>query len=159
MKQGRIAYLDCFAGVSGDMVLGALLDLGLPVEILDQGLQMLGLAGVQVKHRRVQRGGLMGVQVEVLDQGKRAFNNYSEMRKVIDASSLASEVKELGLKILHKLARAEAGIHGVPVDNVHFHEIGGIDTIVDAIGVALGVSHFGWATIICSPLPLGRGYV
>jgi len=159
MKQGRIAYLDCFAGVSGDMVLGALLDLGLPSELLDEGWRMLGLKGVQVKHRRVQRGGLMGMQVEVKDQGKRLIKNYGEMRKIINDSPLPAGIKELSLKILHQLAQAEAAIHGVEVDEVHFHEIGGIDTIVDAVGVALGIAHFNWETIICSPLPMGRGFV
>jgi uncharacterized protein (TIGR00299 family) protein len=81
------------------------------------------------------------------------------MRKIIDGSSLPEGIKELGLKILHRLAQAEAAIHGVKVDEVHFHEIGGIDTIVDAVGVALGITHFNWETIICSPLPMGRGFV
>jgi uncharacterized protein (TIGR00299 family) protein len=159
MKQGRIAYLDCFAGVSGDMVLGALLDLGLPSEVLDEGWRQLGLKGVQVKHQRVHRGGVMGTQVEVRDQGKRLIKNYGEMRKVIDDSSLPEGIKELSLRILHRLAQAEAAIHGVGVDEVHFHEIGGIDTIVDAVGAALGIAHFNWDTITCSPLPLSRGFV
>jgi uncharacterized protein (TIGR00299 family) protein len=81
------------------------------------------------------------------------------MRKTIDASTLPKGIKEMGLKILHRLAQAEAVIHGVKVDEVHFHEIGGIDTIVDAVGVALGIAYFNWETIICSPLPLGRGFV
>jgi len=159
MKQNKIAYLDCFAGVSGDMVLGALLDLGLPAEVLDGGWRQLGLKGVEVKHKRVERGGMMGQQVEVRDQGKQVINNYGEMRKTIDASTLPKGIKEMGLKILHRLAQAEAVIHGVKVDEVHFHEIGGIDTIVDAVGVALGIAYFNWETIICSPLPLGRGFV
>jgi uncharacterized protein (TIGR00299 family) protein len=159
MKQERIAYLDCFAGVSGDMVLGSLLDLGLPVKVLNEAWRMLGLQGIQVKHQRVQRGGMMGMQVEVQDQGKRRIKNFGEMRTTIDDSSLPKGTKELSLKILHRLAQAEAAIHGVKVDEVHFHEIGGIDTIVDVVGAALGVSHFNWENIICSSLPLGRGFV
>jgi uncharacterized protein (TIGR00299 family) protein len=159
MKQERIAYLDCFAGVSGDMVLGALLDLGLPVKVLNEAWRMLGLQGVQVKHERVQRGGMMGTQVQMQDQGKRRIKNYGEMQTTIDASTLPKGIKEQSLKILHRLAQAEAAIHGVEVDEVHFHEIGGIDTIVDVVGAAIGVSHFNWETIICSPLPLGRGFV
>jgi uncharacterized protein (TIGR00299 family) protein len=159
MKQKRIAYLDCFAGVSGDMVLGALLDIGLPAEVLDAGWRQLGLKGVEVKHERVQRGGMMGQQIEVRDQGKQTIKNYGEMRKTIADSTLPKGIKELGLKILHRLAQAEAAIHGVKVDEVHFHEIGGIDTIVDAVGVALGIAYFNWETIISSPLPLGRGFV
>jgi uncharacterized protein (TIGR00299 family) protein len=157
MGQKRIAYFDCFAGVSGDMVLGALLDLGLPPEVLDDGWRMLGLKGVQVRGQQVNRGGLMGTQVEV--EGTGRFRNYREMRKAIDDSRLPSGIKEVGLKILHQLAEAEAGIHGMEIEEVHFHEIGGIDTIVDAVGAALGVAHFKWETIICSPLPMGKGFV
>ncbi len=159
MAQKRIAYFDCFAGVSGDMVLGAFLDLGLPPKVLDDGWRMLGLKGVQVKGRRVNRGGMMGTQVEIRDQGKHLLKNYSEMRKAIDDSSLPEGIKGLSLKILQQLAKVEAAIHGVAIDEVHFHEIAGIDTIVDAVGAAVGVSHFGWETIICSPLPMGRGFV
>ncbi len=139
--------------------MGALLDLGLPAEVLDQGWRQMGLKGVEVKHRRVERGGMMGQQVEVRDQGKLVIKNYGEMRKIIDGSSLPEGIKELGLKILLRLAQAEAAIHGVKVDEVHFHEIGCIDTLVDAVGVALGASHFCWGTIICSPLPMTRGFV
>jgi uncharacterized protein (TIGR00299 family) protein len=159
MKQKRIAYLDCFAGVSGDMLLGALLDLGLPAEVLDQGWRQMGLKGVEIKPQRVQRGGMMGQQVEVRDQGKLVMKNYGEMQKIIDGSSLPGGIKEMGLKILHRLAQAEAVIHGVKIDEVHFHEIGCIDTLVDAVGVALGIAHFHWETIICSPLPMARGFV
>jgi uncharacterized protein (TIGR00299 family) protein len=157
MKQKRIAYFDCFAGVSGDMVLGALLDLGLPPNVLDEGWRMLGLQGLQLKHHKVQRGGMMGTQVEV--QGEGAIRNYREMKALINDSALPAGIKELSLKILQQLAQAEGGIHGVAIEEVHFHEIGGIDTIVDAVGAALGVSHFGWDNIIASPLPLGRGWV
>jgi uncharacterized protein (TIGR00299 family) protein len=159
MKQKKIAYLDCFAGVSGDMVLAAMLDLGLPTEVLTKGWQMLGLKGVEVKQQRVQRGGLMGVQVEVAEQGKSVLRDYGQMRQVINDSKLPAGVKEQSLKILQTLAQVEAAIHNVAIDKVHFHEIGGIDTIVDAVGAALGVAYFNWETVICSPLPLGRGFV
>ena len=157
MQQKRIAYFDCFAGVSGDMVLGALLDLGLPSEVLDEGWRMLGLKGFQLKSQKIQRGGLMGTQIEV--QGEGAIKNFRDMKALINGSALPGGIKELSLKILGQLAQVEAEIHGVEVDEVHFHEIGGIDTIVDAVGAALGVSHFKWDTIICSPLPLNRGFV
>jgi uncharacterized protein (TIGR00299 family) protein len=157
MKQKRIAYFDCFAGVSGDMILGALLDLGLPPDVLDEGWRMLGLQGFQLKQHKVQRGGMMGTQVEV--QGEGTLRHYREMKALINESALPAGVKELSVKVLQQLAEAEAGIHGMEVEEVHFHEIGGIDTIVDAVGAALGVSHFEWDSIICSPLPLGRGWV
>jgi uncharacterized protein (TIGR00299 family) protein len=157
MKQRRIAYFDCFAGVSGDMILGALLDLGLPLEVLDEGWRMLGLKGFTLNSHKVQRGGMMGTQVEV--QGEGTFKHYREMKTFINDSALPTGIKELSVKILGQLAQVEAGIHGMEIEEVHFHEIGGIDTIVDAVGAALGVSHCNWDTIICSPLPLNRGFV
>ena len=157
MKQKRIVYFDCFAGVSGDMVLGAFLDLGLPPAVLDEGWRMLGLKGLQVKQHKVQRGGIMGIKVEV--QGEGTLRHYRDMKVLINDSALPAGVKEISLKILQQLARAEAGIHGMEVEEVHFHEIGGVDTIVDAVGAALGFSHFDWNDIVCSPLPLSRGWV
>jgi uncharacterized protein (TIGR00299 family) protein len=139
------------------MVLGALLDLGLPSKVLDDGWRMLGLQGFQLKSQKVQRGGIMGTQVEV--QGEGAIKHYREMKAFINDSTLPGKIKELSVKILGQLAQVEADIHGVEVDKVHFHEIGGIDTIVDAVGAVLGIAHFNWDTIICSPLPLNRGFV
>ena len=139
--------------------MGAFLDLGLPPENLDEGWRMLGLQGLQLKQDKVQRGGMMGTQVEMTDQGKSTFRHYREMKALINDSALPAGVKELSVKVLQQLAQTEAGIHGMEVEEVHFHEIGGIDTIVDAVGAALGFSHFGWDSIICSPLPLGRGWI
>jgi uncharacterized protein (TIGR00299 family) protein len=159
MKQNKIAYLDCFAGVSGDMFLGALLDLGLPLEVLDEGWRQLGLKGVEVKGERVQRSGMMGIKMEVSDQGKRMIKNYGEMRRTIADSALPEGIKELSLKMVLRLAQVEAAIHGVKLDEVHFHEVGCVDTIVDVVGAALGIAHFQWETVICSPLPMARGFV
>lgn len=159
MAEMRIAYFDCFAGISGDMVVGALLDLGLPPEVLDEGWRMLGLKGVALKIRKVQRGGLGGTHVEVVSGEKATFKNYREMRDMVRGSALPEGVKDFTLKILGSLARVEADIHGMDVEKVHFHEIGGVDTIVDAVGAALGVAHFSWNEIHSSPLPLNRGWI
>ncbi len=141
------------------MVLGALLDLGLPPEVLDEGWRMLGLQRVKLKVRKAQRGGLMGTQVEVVSQGKARIRNYREMKEMVTGSALPEGVKDLTLKILGRLAQVEANIHGLDVEEVHFHEIGGLDTIIDAVGSALGAAHFSWDEIISSPLPLSRGWV
>ncbi len=141
------------------MVLGALLDLGLPPEVLDEGWRMLGLQRVKLKVRKAQRGGLMGTQVEVVSQGKARIRNYREMKEMVTGSALPEGVKDLTMKILGRLAQVEANIHGLDVEEVHFHEIGGLDTIIDAVGSALGAAHFSWDEIISSPLPLSRGWV
>lgn len=159
MTEMRIAYFDCFAGISGDMILGAFLDLGLPIEVLEEGWRRLGLEGVNLKGQKVQRGGLMGTQVEVVSQGKTRIGSYREMTEMVTSSALPEEIQDLSLKILGRLAHVEAHIHGVRVDEVHFHEIGGVDTIIDAVGSALAVTHFSWEKIVSSPLPLSRGWV
>ena len=159
MAEIRVAYFDCFAGISGDMVLGALLDLGLPMEVLDEGLRILGLKGVSLKARKVHRKGLLGTQVEVVSQGNARITTYREMRKIINQSVLPEKVKDLSIRVLGRLAEVEANIHGVKIEDVHFHEIGGADTIIDTVGSALGATYFSWDEIISSPLPLGRGWV
>ncbi|MBW2039177.1 MAG: nickel pincer cofactor biosynthesis protein LarC [Deltaproteobacteria bacterium] len=159
MTEIRIAYFDCFAGISGDMILGALLDLGLPPEVLDEGWRMLGLKGAKLKVHEVLRGGLMGTQVEVVGQGKTRIRSHKEMREMVTKSALPEGIKDLSLRILGRLAHVEAHIHRLKIEEVHFHEIGGVDTIIDAVGSALGVTHFAWDKIISSPLPLGRGWV
>lgn len=159
MRNSRIAYIDAFAGASGDMLLGALLDLGLPTDILAEGWRMLGLKGIEVRPRKVLRSGVSGCLVEIEDAGKTGIRGYGQMRSMIEASSLPDGVKKLSLKILGRLAQAEAVIHSLPVDEVHFHELSGLDTIVDAVGFSLGVNYFSWEKIISSPLPLGRGFV
>lgn len=141
------------------MVLGALLDLGLPTEVLEEGWRMLGLEGIRLEARKVLRGGLMGTQVQMVTQGKTKTLKYKEMTQMVSRSALPEQVKDLSLKILGRLAHVEANIHGVMVEDVHFHEIGALDTVIDSVGSAIGVSHFGWDEIISSPLPLGRGWV
>ncbi|UCC66331.1 MAG: LarC family nickel insertion protein, partial [Deltaproteobacteria bacterium] len=141
------------------MILGAFLDLGLPIEVLEEGWRRLGLEGVKLKGQKVQRGGLMGTQVEVVSQGKTRIGSYREMTEMVTSSALPEGIQDLSLKILGRLAHVEAHIHGVRVDEVHFHEIGGVDTIIDAVGSALAVTHFSWGKIVSSPLPLSRGWV
>ncbi|RLB04165.1 MAG: nickel pincer cofactor biosynthesis protein LarC [Deltaproteobacteria bacterium] len=155
----RVAYFDCFAGISGDMILGALLDLGLPPEVLDEGWRMLGLQGVKLRTKKVDRGGLTGTQVVLESRQKTVIRKYGEMREIIRGSNLPKGIKGASLKILERLARVEAKIHGVRIEEVHFHEIGGIDTLVDVVGSTLGVDYFAWDKVISSPLPLGRGWV
>ena len=159
MTRRRVAYFDCFSGVSGDMILGAFLDLGLPLDKLNESLQVLGLKGITVGAHPVQRKGVVGTQIEIRVQQKHRIGRYRQMRDLISKSDLARDIKTLSLKILQRLASVEARIHGVTVEQVEFHEIGDVDTIIDAVGASLGCAHFSWDMIVGSPLPIGRGWV
>ncbi|NNK85712.1 MAG: nickel pincer cofactor biosynthesis protein LarC [Desulfobacterales bacterium] len=154
-----LAYFDCFSGISGDMTLGALLDLGIPVEWLQEKLKKIPLKAFDLKVEQVLKNGLtaQNVFVNVKDDGKS--RNYEEIRLLIQASPLSDSVKIKSLEIFSRIASAEAKIHQCPVDKVHFHEVGGVDAIVDIVGTALCLEYLGIKKIIASTIPLGRGFV
>ncbi|NNL42790.1 MAG: nickel pincer cofactor biosynthesis protein LarC [Desulfobacterales bacterium] len=154
-----LAYFDCFSGISGDMTLGALLDLGIPVEWLQEKLKKIPLKAFDIKVEQVLKNGLtaQNVFVNVKDDGKS--RNYEEIRLLIQASPLSDSVKIKSLEIFSRIASAEAKIHQCPVDKVHFHEVGGVDAIVDIVGTALCLERLGIKKIIASTIPLGRGFV
>ncbi|MBI5583511.1 MAG: nickel pincer cofactor biosynthesis protein LarC [Deltaproteobacteria bacterium] len=155
-----IAYFDCFSGISGDMVLGAWLDLGLPRKLLRSTLAALDLPPFRLTVRRGERGGLSGLRVEVRGKKKDPFpRHYGELQKLLQKSGLDPAVREKALTGLRYLAEVEARIHNLSVDSVHFHEIGALDTIVDLVGAALGFHYFQVDEVQASPLPAGRGWV
>jgi uncharacterized protein (TIGR00299 family) protein len=156
----KIAYLDCFSGISGDMVLGAWLDLGLPAPLLRRTLKNLALPPFRLLIRREERGGLSGFRVRI-QEGKKSptHRSYRDLRTLIDRSPLPSEIKGPALDVLRYLATVEGRIHGREVEEVHFHEIGALDTIVDAVGAALGFHYFQVNSVWASPLPAGLGWV
>lgn len=155
-----LAYFDCFAGISGDMTLGALVDLGLPLEKLEAELRRLPLEGFALAAERCQRNGITGcrVRVETRESGHH-HRRFGHIRELIQASPLAEGVKRRALAIFRALAEAEAGIHGCAPEEVHFHEVGGVDAMVDIVGAAIGVEHLGITSVVVSPIPTGRGFV
>jgi len=154
-----IAYFDCFAGIAGDMTVAALLDLGLEEEYLKDQLSALDLKGYSVRSWKSKRGGLAGVRFEVhVDEGQPQ-RSYREIRKIVSQSSIDAAPKTRALEIFDAVARAEARVHAVDPEEVHFHELGAVDSIVDIVGVAIGIHRLGIDTVICSPLPLSRGFV
>ncbi len=154
------AYFDCFAGISGDMLLGALIDLGMPPDFLEAELKKLPLDGFRIETAAEQRMGISGRRVWILanKEGDHA-RDYRSIRALIEESPLSDFVKGLSLKIFRKLAEAEARIHNTPVESVHFHELGGIDTIVDIVGAVLGIEWHGIEDITASGVPTGKGFV
>ena len=153
------AYFDCFSGISGDMTLGALLDLGVPLEWLEEQLRRVPLNEFDIVVSPVQRHGIQAasVQVKILDD--KTSRNYSDIRDLIENSPLSDAVKSSSLAIFKRLAEAEARIHNSTVDHVHFHEVGGVDALVDIVGAALGLDYLGIKHIVASPIPLGKGFV
>jgi uncharacterized protein (TIGR00299 family) protein len=150
-------YIDCFSGISGDMTLGALIDLGVPVDWLREELQALPLTGFDLQSRSVQRSGLHAVDVKVTSDEEHPHRTFATIRELIENSPMTERVKKRSLGMFARLAQAEADIHGQPVDAVHFHEVGGVDAIVDIVGTALGMDYLNIGATICAPVPLGSG--
>ncbi len=157
--QHNIAYIDCFSGISGDMFLAALLDAGLSIEELRGQLDLLGLDGYTLTMGKKTCGAIAATTLSVQTAEKHPHRSWGDIRQLITASSLAPPVKKTTLSIFSLLAEAEAKVHGRPVDTVHFHEVGGIDSIVDIVGAAIGLDFLHITSLQCAPLPMPRGWV
>lgn len=154
----RVAYFDCNSGISGDMILGALIDCGADFDYIKKELSKLNL-DFKISHQRVRKGAISAIKVIIKDSGSHPLRNLKTIKKLIEKTSLPEEVKEKSLSIFTRLAEAEASVHQVDIDNVHFHEIGAVDTIVDIVGSLLGLKSLKVERIFSSPLPLGKGEV
>ena len=156
----KIAYFDCFSGISGDMILGALIHLGVSRDIIEESIRNLPLDGFHLEISTAERMSIHGRQVQVVvqKQDNRA-RNYNGIRSLVEESPLSEGVKHLSLKTFGRLADVEAGIHNCPKENVHFHELGGVDAIVDIVGAAVGVEWLGIGKIVDSEIPVGTGFV
>jgi len=155
----KVAYLDCFSGISGDMFLGALLNAGLPQKHLLAELKKLHLEPFEFISATKNVSSIAACSVTIHSQTKRSFRNLSDITAILEASSLEQSVIDKSLTVFNRLAVAEAQVHGKPVEEIHFHEVGALDTIIDVVGTIAGLSLLGVETLLCSPLPLGRGFV
>ncbi|MBF0102905.1 MAG: nickel pincer cofactor biosynthesis protein LarC [Desulfobacterales bacterium] len=155
----NIAYFDCFSGISGNMVLASLIELGVPVAWLKQELSRLPLTGFEIELTYKHRYGIKAAHVQVHVTDHETERTYKTIVALIDHSPLPEEVKQISRSIFHCLATAESHIHGTELDHVHFHELGGIDAIVDIVGTALGVHYLKIDHFFSSPVPLGHGFV
>ena len=155
----RIAYFDCIAGASGDMILGALLDAGLPEETLHEGLLALQLDDFDLRTRQVVKNGFSATKVDVIVADDVPARHLLEIESIVMDSHLSPSIKERAIAIFRRLGEVEAGIHGTALDQVHLHELGGVDTIVDVVGTLVGLDAMGIERVYASPLPMGRGFV
>jgi pyridinium-3,5-bisthiocarboxylic acid mononucleotide nickel chelatase len=155
-------YIDCFSGASGDMLLGALLDAGVKLEQLRQGLGSLPVAGWRLEAAPARQHGLSGTRARVqLTEQEQPHRGLSDLLRIVRGGALPSDVVERACSVFERLAEVEATIHGTSVDEVEFHEVGALDAVVDVVGVVLGLHLLGaeWSLIQCSGLPLGSGWV
>ncbi|MEJ5309456.1 MAG: nickel pincer cofactor biosynthesis protein LarC [Anaerolineae bacterium] len=155
----KIAYFDCIAGASGDMILGALVDAGLPLETLQERLSALHLADFELRVRRVAKNAFAATKVDVIVAADVPERHLADIEAIVMDSDLAPEIKERAVAIFRRMGEAEANIHGTTLADVHLHELGGVDTIVDVVGALVGLDELGVEQVVVSPLPLGRGFI
>ncbi len=173
----RTLYLDCFAGASGDMLVGAMLDCGLDFELLRSELQKLGVEGYKLSLTRVDRSGISSAKFDVHLSGESHSHEHhhhhehlhshehhhhehrglSEIKRIIASSNLSETVKQRAQAIFQRIGEAESKIHGIPIETVHFHEVGAIDSIVDIVGACIALDALKIERIISSPLHVGSG--
>jgi uncharacterized protein (TIGR00299 family) protein len=162
----RIAYFNCFSGISGDMCLGALIDAGVPLKGLEKELGKIPVTGYKLSAKKVKRGGLSATKVDFeTSQGsgvrsqKVGMKRWKDIEKIIDASSLSPDIRRKGTKIFKEILRAEAKVHGKAFDNVHLHELGGTDCLIDVFGTIIGLDMLGVEKVYSSPVNLGGGSI
>lgn len=155
----KTIYFDCFAGASGDMVLGALVSAGVDAQVLKEQLALLGVPGYEIDFVRVDRSGISAIQARVKTEHEHEHRQLSQILKIIDESRLQSSIRERAARIFTRLAEAEARVHNQAIENVHFHEVGALDAIIDVVGAAICFDLIGAQQFICSPLRVGKGTI
>lgn len=155
----KIAYFDCFSGISGDMVLGALLGAGCELEQIEAHLRRLPLTDWTIKRENVKRNGLAATKALVEYGASKHHRSLGHILKLIAEASLPTRIAERASAIFRRLGEAEARVHGIPVERVHFHEVGAVDAILDIVGAATGLELLGIDEIVCSALNVGGGRV
>src|SRR5258708_27594371 len=153
----KLAYFDCFSGISGDMTLGALVDAGCGVEHLRSGLRGLQVPGWELSAEKVWKNGMAASYVKVKTEDQSNHRSLSAILEILQESQLASEVRHHSAEIFVKLGEAEACVHDVPLEEIHFHEVGAVDAIVDIVGACIGFHALGIEKFACSALNVGGG--
>jgi len=160
VASARCIYFDCYSGAAGDMLLGALVDAGLPVDELTRALGALPVSGYRLRVERVTRQGVSGIRLWVdTDAAEQHGRHLSDILALVQGSGLPPQVVSQVGAVFGRLAEAEAAVHGVAVEEVHFHEVGALDSIVDVVGCVWGLCALGVTEVFCSALPLGEGWV
>lgn len=153
----KAVYFDCYSGISGDMILGALLDCGVDLGALTASLTSLPLKGWRLKKEKVKMHGLVAAGVTVVTEEVSRPRHLPEILQMITGSALPEPVKNKSVKVFQALARAEAAVHDMPAEKVHFHEVGAVDAIIDIVGSVTALYLLEADLVYCSPLPMGNG--
>jgi pyridinium-3,5-bisthiocarboxylic acid mononucleotide nickel chelatase len=154
----RVAHFDCFSGISGDMTVAALLDAGVPFEPIRAGIASLGLP-VQLDVEKVRKGGFAATSFHVQASAEQDHRNFADIEEIIQRGKLSAAQRDLALNIFLRLARAEGTVHGLPVEKVHFHEVGALDSLADIVGAAIGLDLLGVERFTSSAVAVGSGTV
>ena len=155
----RVAYLDCVAGLAGDMLLAALIDAGAELETLRAVPRALGIEGVEIDVERVERQGIGALHLRIDASDDQDHRQYGHIRELVERADLSERARGRSLEAFRRLAEVEGGIHGVPPDDVHFHELGSLDTLVDICGAFVLLEELRVERVVSSPLPFARGFV
>ena len=154
----KIAYLDTISGISGDMALGAFVSAGVKIDDLTASLNALNLTGYEIQARHIERGGIVATKVDVIISEEPNYNRHlKDIEALIDNCALSDYVKECSKKIFHEVAVAEAKVHNTSIEQVHFHEVGAVDSLVDIVGVSICLEKLGIQEIYSSPIKVGSG--
>lgn len=154
----RVAHFDCFSGISGDMTLAALIDAGVDAQVVRRGLDSLGLP-IRLEVDKVRKGGFAATAVRVEAPEEHTHRHLPDVEEIVRRGELDDKARELALRIFRRLAEAEAAAHGMPLEKVHFHEVGALDSIADIVGVAIGIGLLGVDRFTSRPVPPGSGSV
>jgi len=155
----KTLYFDCFAGASGDMILGAMVAAGVDPNFLREQLSLLRVDGFRIEFETVSRSGLRATYARVETTNEHKHRRLSDIEQIIERSGLSESVKQRSVQIFSRLAEAEAHVHNEPIEQVHFHEVGALDAIVDVVGAALCFDYLKIDRFVCSPLHVGSGTV
>ncbi|GBC97330.1 hypothetical protein HRbin16_03152 [bacterium HR16] len=155
----RVAYFDCFSGISGDMALGALLGAGAPEQTLQEVWRSLPLQGWSYHIEKTTVNGIEAIDVSIRSDEEQPHRHLSDVLEIIKQSTASAQAKEWAGRVFHRLAEAEAQVHGTTIEQVHFHEVGAVDAIADILGVCVLLDALGVDAVECSPLPMSRGFV
>jgi uncharacterized protein (TIGR00299 family) protein len=155
----KLLYLDCIGGIAGDMMLAALIEAGVPEAELLDALRTLPISGWQWRSERVEIEAIFARRVFITHNEDQPHRHLSDVLEIIARGDLSERVKGQARAVFTRLAEAEAAVHGTTPERVHFHEVGAVDAILDVVGACWGLERLGVERIICSPLPMGRGFV
>jgi uncharacterized protein (TIGR00299 family) protein len=155
----RTLYLDCIGGIAGDMILAALIEVGVPESALQDALQSLNLSGWEWHSERVEVEAVQARRVQIRVVEEQPHRHLSDVLAIIEDAPLSERVRQNASLVFRKLAEAEATVHNTTPERVHFHEVGAVDAILDVVGCCWALEYLGVERVVCSPLPMGRGFV